>query len=140
MKTKTKAIALILIIVTIVSLLPCTVIAASADNTISPLWQNTHIVNCYLFENDDEYAYAEATIIGEPTVSKITVDVYVYQQVGSAWMYVGQDHKTVNNNRLLAISYRFTPKQGSSYRADFTFVVTKNGVDETINTTKYLTT
>ena len=136
---KTKAIALILMIVTIISLLPCTVNAASADNTISPLWQNTNFIDCYIMTDSSGYAYAEGTVMGYTPVNKITADVYVYKQIGSAWMYVGQDHKTANSF-LLTISYKFTPSQNSYYRADFTFVVTKNGVDETITTTKYLTT
>lgn len=133
---KTKTIALILMIVTIVSILPCTVNAASADNTVSPLWQNTTFVDCQIYGPYNGYAYAEASVMGDPTANKITADVFVYKQIGSAWMYVGQDHKTVNSCSLM-ISYKFTPSQNSYYRADYTFVVTKNGVDETINRTEY---
>ena len=133
---KTKAIALVLMIVTIISILPCTVNAAAADNTISPLWQNTRIINCFILTDSNGYAYAEGTAMGQTTVNKITADVYVYKQVGSYWVYVGEEHKTVNSC-ILTISYKFTPSQGSNYRADFTFVVTKNGVDETITRTEY---
>lgn len=133
---KTKAIALVLMIVTITSILPCTVNAAAADNTISPLWQNTRIIDCYILKDSNGYAYAEGTAIGQTTVNKITADVYVYKQIGSYWVYVGEEHKTANSC-VLTISYKFTPSQGSNYRADFTFVVTKNGVDETITRTVY---
>ena len=135
---KTKAIALILMIVTIVSLLPCTVNAASADNTVSPLWQNTRIIDCYILTDSNGDAYAEASVMGQLTANKITADVYVYRQVGSYWLYVGEDHETVNSCSLI-ISYKFTPIEGAYYRADFTFVVTKNGVDETITRTEYKT-
>ena len=133
---KTKTIALILMVVTIVSILPYTVNAASADNTISPLWQNTNFVDCYIMTDSNGYAYAEASVWGYPAVNKITADVYVYKQVGSSWVYVGEEHKTVNDCTLI-ISCKFTPTQGSYYRADYTFVVTKNGVNETINRTEY---
>ena len=133
---KTKTIALILMVVTIVSILPYTVNAASADNTISPLWQNTNNLNCNIYTDSNGYAYAEGTAVGYTAVNKITADVYVYKRVGSSWEYVGEEHKTVNSF-LLTISCKFTITQGSYYRADFTFVVTKNGVDETINRTEY---
>ena len=133
---KTKAIALILMIVTIISLLPCTVNAASADNTISPLWQNTNNINCQIYTDSNGYAYAEATVVGYTTVNKISATVYIYRQNGSSWEYVGEEYKTVNNF-LLTISCKFTPTQGSYYRADYTFVVTKNGVDETISKSRY---
>lgn len=135
---KTKIISFVLLIVTILSLVPCTVNASSAEDTVSPCWENTGMVSCMIGFPDDGYGYAEAHVMGHPTANKISADVYVYRQVGSSWVYVGEAHKTVESCSL-SISCQFTPIEGAYYRADYTFVVTKDGVDETITETKYKT-
>lgn len=135
---KNKLIAFILIIVTILSIISCTVSAAAVDDTIAPLWQNTGMVSCMIGFPDDGYGYAEAHVMGHPTANKIQADVYVYRQVGSYWVYVGEAHKTVESCSL-SISCKFNPIDGAYYRADYTFVVTKDGVNETITQTKYKT-
>ena len=76
--------------------------------------------------------------MGHPTTNKITAEVYVYRQVGSSWVYVGEEHKTVNSNSL-TLSCKFNSMKGAYYRADYTFVVTKNSVNETITKTTYKT-
>lgn len=113
-------------------------INAASNNEIAPYWQNTGAVSCKIRFPDDGYRYAEAHVMGHPTANKIKADVYVYKQVGSAWIYVGEAHKTVDSCSL-TISCQFTPIKGAYYRADYTFVVTKNGVDETIPNTVYKT-
>ena len=135
---KRKLIAFILTIVTILSIVPCTVSAAAVDDTITPLWQNTGMVSCMIGFPDDGYGYAEAHVMGHPTATKIHADVYVYRQVGSSWVYVGEEHKTVESCSL-SISCKFIPIDGGYYRADYTFIVTKDNIDETITQTKYKT-
>ena len=122
----------------LVTFIPCTVSATTAEDPISPRWDNTGMVSCMIGFPDDGYGYAEAHVMGHPTANKIHADVYVYRQVGSSWVYVGEAHKTVDSCSL-SISCRFNPIDGSYYRADYTFIVTKNGVDETITQTKYKT-
>ena len=56
--------------------------------------------------------------MGHPTANKIKADVYVYRQVGSAWVYVGEEHKTVNSSSL-TISCKFNSIEGAYYRADY---------------------
>lgn len=135
---KTKIITFILLAVMLVTFIPCTVSATTAEDPISPRWDNTGMVSCMIGFPDDGYGYAEAHVMGHPTANKIHADVYVYRQVGSSWVYVGEAHKTVDSCSL-SISCRFNPIDGSYYRADYTFIVTKNGVDETITQTKYKT-
>ena len=134
---KRKLIAFILMVVTILSIIPCTASAAVVD-TVAPFWLNTGSVSCKIGFPDDGYGYAEACVMGHPTVSEIQGDVYVYRKVGSSWVYVGEEHKTVASCTLI-ISCKFTPVDGAYYRADYTFTVTKNGVDEVITQTKYKT-
>lgn len=109
----------ILFILTIVSILPCTASVAFDNNTNIMHWQNTCVVNCKIFAASDGYAYAEASVMGHATVNKISADVYVYRQVGSSWLYVGEEHKTVNSCTL-TIRYRFTPIHSFYYSVDFT--------------------
>lgn len=135
---KIKIISFVLLIVTILSIVPCTVSAATADNSVSPLWINTGSVSCKIGFPDDGYGYAEACVMGHPTASKIHGDVYVYRQVGTSWVYVGEEHKTVDSCTLI-LSCKFDPVDGAYYRADYTFTVTKNNVDEVITQTKYKT-
>lgn len=135
---KRKLIAFILTLVTILSIVPCTVSAVAIKDTVIPLWQNTGSVSCKIGFPDDGYGYAEACVMGHPTVTEIHGDVYVYRQVGSDWVYVGEEHKTVESCTLI-ISCKFDPIDGAYYRADYTFIVTKNGIDEVITKTKYKT-
>lgn len=59
---KRKLIAFILTLVTILSIVPCTVSAATVDNTVAPLWQNTGAISCKIGFPDDGYGYAEAYV------------------------------------------------------------------------------
>ena len=126
---KRKLIAFILTIVAILAIVPSMASAAAAGGTVVPCWQNTGSVSCKIGFPDDGYGYAEAYVMGHPTV---------YRQVGSSWVYVGEAHKTVESCSLI-LSCKFDPIDGAYYRADYTFVVTKGGVDEVITQTKYKT-
>lgn len=102
-----KIISVLLVSVMLFSIAPLAINAAS-NNEIAPYWQNTGAVSCKIRFPDDGYGYAEAHVMGHPTANKIKADVYVYKQVGSAWIYVGEAHKTVNSCSL-TISCQFTP-------------------------------
>lgn len=136
--SKVKSISLLLALISVMMIMPISTSAATVDNAVAPLWQNTAIVICNIVFPGDGYGYAEGHVMGHSTVNKITADVYVYKQVGSSWEYVAEKHETVNNCSL-TISCPFSPEDGTYYRADYTFVVTKNGVDETITETKFKT-
>ncbi len=133
-----KIISILLIIITIIFIIPCNVSAANIDNTVAPCWDNTGVVSCEIGFLEDGYGYAEGVVFAHFDASKITGDVYVYRQVGSAWVYVAEKHVSVNGTSL-GISCQFTPIAGAYYKAEYTFVVTKNGVDEIITDTVYKT-
>lgn len=128
----------ILLIITIISVIPYSVSAAYIDDTVAPCWDNTAAVSSQIGFPDDGYGYAEAIVMGHDTASRITADVYVYRQVDSSWVYVGEKHESIDDC-ILSISCQFTPIAGAYYKAEYTFVVTKNGVDEIITDTVYKT-
>ena len=137
-KINNKIISILLIIITIVYIIPCNVSATNIDNTVAPCWDNTGVVSCKIGFPNDGYGYAEGFVMGHDTASRITADVYVYRQVGSSWVYVGEKHESIDDCTL-GISCKFIPVSGAYYKAEFTFVVTKDGVDEVITDTVYKT-
>lgn len=125
------------LVLVILSLLSIFAVSVSADDYgIQPLWDNTSTISCRVIMRNDGYGYAEAEVLGYFEVDKIKVDVYLYVQNGSNWDYVGEDHVSVEDY-VAAISYQFVPDDGAYYRADYTFTVTKNGVDEVIQKSSY---
>ena len=109
--------------------------AVDDDYGIMPLWDNTSAINCALtFDKND--GYAEGFVQAEFGTSAIKIDVFVYKQIGLKWIYVGQRHVACTNDLVLGISHLFTAEMGMKYKADFTFTVTKDGVDEVITRTE----
>ena len=108
--------------------------AAVVKPDVEPNWENTSLINTTFSFPDS--AYAEATIIGDPGVTLIIVDIYVYRLSGASWVYVAGSHTTIYGEAGGA-SCQFTPIKGTYYRADFMFTVTKNGYDEIIDKNMY---
>lgn len=105
--------------------------AVDDDYGIMPLWDNTSAIDCALtFDKND--GYAEGYVHAQPGVSLMKIDVFVYKQIGLKWIYVGQRHESASNEMVLGISHLFVAEIGMKYKADFTFTVTKDGVDEVI--------
>ena len=138
MKKSMKCLSLVLALVTIILAMSVTTSAANHEPEITPLWDNTAIIICNVLFPDNNHGYAEANIMGHVTATHIEADVYVYRQEGSRWVYVTEKHAEIDDCTL-TISCEFVPTNGTYYRADYTFTVTKNGVDETITKTKYKT-
>ena len=108
--------------------------AAVVKLDVEPMWDNTGTITLALGFPD--YGYAEAVVVGQTGVTLITIDVYVYRQSGNAWIYVAEKH-TVINGSSGGISCQFVAIPNTYYRADYTFTVTKNGLDEIIDKTQY---
>lgn len=136
MKMCCKMLAMLMAILTVFLCMVMPINAAIAEPDVEPLWDNTATITLTLGFPDQ--GYADATIVGKSGVSKIIIDIYVYRQSGSSWIYVAEEHKTING-MYGVISCQFTPINGAYYKADYTFTVTKNNVDEVINKTKYRT-
>lgn len=136
MKMSCKMLAMIMAISTLLLCWAMPIQAAVAEPDIEPMWDNTASVTISLGFPDD--GYAEATVFGKSGVTKIIIDVYVYRQSGNSWIYVAEKHVTINN-RIGSISCQFTAISNTYYRADYTFTITRNGIDEIIQETKYRT-
>ena len=136
MKKSFKIMVTLMAVLSLVMCMAMPIQAAVVDNQIQPQWDNTATLTLMLeFPGD---GYAEATIMGKTGVTKIVADVFVYRQSGSSWVYVAETHKTINGMYGI-VSCQFTPINGAYYRAEYTFTVTKGGVDEVICKTKYAT-
>ena len=112
--------------------------AAVVKPDVEPNWQNTAAISLIMGFLDDGYGYAEATVMGEPGVTKIIVDIYVYRQVGQSWVLVGEEHTTYYGAATLA-SCRFNAFNRAYYKAHYIFTVTRDNIDEIISETKYET-
>lgn len=134
---KTKIISVILAIV-ILSALPTALCASAINVDVTPCWNNTDIVSCKISFADDGYGYAEAFVLGNPEVTKIKAHIYVYVQNGDSWDFVNQAHEE-GTRYYLDANCQFTPTSGAYYKAIFTLIVTKKGVEETIKDTVYNT-
>lgn len=105
--------------------------AAQADNEIAqPYWTNTQTVDATIaFLNG--VGYAEALLNGKFGSTAAYIDVIVYRQSGSDWIYVTEAHTSANGPSV-AISCQFTPTVGTYYKAEYTFTVYKNGTGEVV--------
>ncbi len=129
-----KTLSLLLVMLSLFSVFAVGV--SASDIGIQPLWDNTGMISCRVYVDTDGYGYAESDVLGHFSSNKIKVDVIVYEKNGSDWEYVGEDHVTADANYCFT-SYQFDISDGAIYKADFTFTVTKNGVDEVIEKTCY---
>ena len=136
MKMRMKIMATVMAVLTMLMCMALPIQAAVVEPDVEPMWDNTATITLTLGFPD--YGYAEASIFGKPGVTKIIIDVFVYRQSGSSWIYVNEKHTTINSQAGV-ISCQFTPVDGAYYRADYTFTVTKDGVDEVINKSQYRT-
>ena len=130
MKKQTMRIFAIIMMILVVFPLQMFAMAAQKDE-VEPLWDNAMSVSLSISSGK-----VQSRVVGISGVSQIQLDVYVYVQNGSSWDYVTENHKT-SNSMLLTDTLNFTAVAGAYYRADFTVVITKNGVPEVITQTKY---
>ncbi len=136
---KIKIISIMLSIIAIfIIIIPLEINAATDDGIVMPRWNNVKTIYCTITFLDDGYGYAKGAVSGDLGVSKIVAEAYVYKQVGSSWVYVNHEEKTVASHSML-ISCQFVPEAGAYYMANYQFIVTKNGVDEIITRTVYQT-
>lgn len=134
MKRCCKMLAMMMAIVTMLLCMVMPAHAAAVEPDVMPLWNNANNITLTLTFPD--YGYAEASVFGQPGVNKIVIDIYVYRQSGNSWIYVDEEHSTTYG-MAAGLSCQFNATKGVYYRADYTFTVTKNNVDEVISKTQY---
>ena len=138
MKVRFKMLAVAMAVLTMLLCIAVPIQAAVVEPDVTPNWQNTEVITLTMSFPDDGYGYAEASVIGNANANKIVVDIFVYRQVGTSWVLVGEEHTTYYDS-VAAASCRFNAFNRAYYKADYIFTVTKNNIDEVITKTKYKT-
>lgn len=130
---------ILIYVLSVLMLLSCFPISAfaAAPEKVEPRWDNTGTMTT-VFSFDGESGSAEARIVGRAGVTQITGTIKIYRQSGSSWIYVTEGTKTVYSRSFL-MAVPVTGIIGKYYRADFTFSVYKDGVEEVITETQYST-
>ena len=136
MKLRFKMLAAVMAALTMLLCMAVPIQAAVVKPDVEPNWENTSSMTLTLSFPDD--GYADATISGKIGVTQIIIDICVYRQSGTYWIRVGEAHTTIYGVAG-GLSCQFNSIKRAYYRADYTFTVTKNGVDEVISKTKYAT-
>ncbi len=136
MKKLFAAIISVLLMLTVVAL-PISA-AQIEDNTVQPRWTNTSHLTCSISYTDINTGYAHSVVRGDNGASCVKTDVYVYEYVNNDWSYLTEKHET-NYSWYGTMNCEFSAVANREYRADFTFTVTKGGVDEVITRTVYST-
>ena len=132
------------VVIVLMSLvLLCTAVAVPVgaampeDNIVQPMWTNTTSIDCTVAAVDG-VGYAECVTIAQFGATSIKTDIYVYVAVNNRWTYLTETHD-IKYKKLSGVSCPFSVSAGCDYRADYTFTVTKDGVDEVITRTVYYT-
>ena len=122
-------------IIAVLVLISAVILPTFTAGPDDPQWDNTNLVSAdIVFENG--IGYAEGIAIAKPNASSVMFDVVVYKQTATGWEYVGEEH-SIDYSTSGGISCQFSATRYVNYRADFTFTVTRYGIDEVIPRTEY---
>lgn len=127
-----KVVSIIILFILLISSLNLNSFAATS-NSVTPLWENTAISS----ENmvfDGTAGTASMRVTGKVGVNRIEGYGVLYKRVGSDWVYMTQVNKNVNAMSCY-VEIQFTGEIGCEYKTEFTFLVYKNGVSETVQST-----
>ncbi len=138
MKQLKKIMLVCLSMILMMSFVAIPVQAAVADDTVQPRWDNTAIIELTLTFSEDGIGCASAFIGGQPGTTNIEASVYIYRKSGLFWRYVDESHSSTTAMTGV-LNCTFNATQGTEYKAEYTFTVTKSGTDETITKTQYRT-
>ena len=132
-----KTMTILMSVILLMSIIVIPVNAAVPENTVQPLWDNTSIIDCTIGAIDG-VGYAECIVKSQPGASSIQIDIIIYEAPGNVWIYKTELHD-IKYTRVSGVSCPFSINIGCHYRADYTFTVTKGGIDEVITRTCYFT-
>lgn len=133
-----KTILTLIAIITLLAsatVIPVNAAVADSGETVTPLWDNTDLVNIAIDFNDNGYGYSECLVVGKGGVTKIVIEIVVYKKVLFSWVQIAEKQEVFNHDVALS-SCQFTPVSGATYKSTYKITVTKNGVDEIIEKTK----
>ncbi|MBQ8310931.1 MAG: hypothetical protein IJX80_07965 [Clostridia bacterium] len=112
--------------------------AAQVDEEVAqPYWTNTSHISA-IMNFVDGVGYADAALNGKFGSTETLIDVVVYRQSGSDWIYVAEEHASAEG-MTVGISCEFTPTVGTYYKAEYTFTVYRNGTGEVVARDVYKT-
>ena len=137
MKVRFKMLAVAMAVLTLLLCMAVPIQAAVVEPDVEPNWQNTATITLTLNFPDDD-GYASASICGQPGVTKIVIDIYVYRQIGDSWALVREKHSPFNSSAG-TVGCSFNAIKRAYYKAHYIFTVTKNNIDEIFSETQYRT-
>lgn len=133
-----KIIVIAMSVILLFSAMAMPISAAQADNEIAqPYWTNTNSIDAIILFNNG-IGYAEAALNGKFGSTAVYIDVTVYRQSGSNWIYVTEAHTSASGPSV-GISCQFEPTVGTYYKAEYTFTVHRNGTGEVVARDVYKT-
>ena len=127
-----RVVSTLLLVVMLCSCFSISSMAATVP-TVQPLWVNTNLVSGDIVF-DGDYGYAGLRVVGKTGISHIDAYGVVYQVTDSGLEYITESSKTVTTMSCM-LEIEFPADPNCEYQADFTFVVYKDGVGETIERT-----
>ena len=132
-----KTMTILTSVLLLMSIIALPVNAAVPENTVQPRWTNTSNIDCTVAAVDG-VGYAECVVTSQAGATSIKIDIIVYEAPDNVWIYKTELHD-IKYKRVSGVSCSFSVNVGCHYRADYTFTVTKGGVDEVITRTCYFT-
>lgn len=131
MKKLKKLLVVLLAATLMLSALPLSASAAKIENEATPWWNNAQLISCGIRFDENGFGYADSTVRGKIGTTEITTTIYVYRVVNGNKQYVAESHESIQSTSLFS-DCQFAAVSGATYLAEYTFTITKNGVDEVI--------
>ena len=131
-----KFLSLLLVILTIFSC-TCTAFAAAIpENEITPLWNNIGNADLSLdFNSNTSKGCVGTYVLGSSNTDSISTKVVVYKKNLLSWTKVVDFGSRTTYEDYQARTLYFNAEEGKTYKVEFTYTVTVNGVSETDTST-----
>ena len=107
------------------------------DEVAQPYWTNTSTIDVHIAFVDG-VGYADGYVCGKFGTTMAQAYVVVYRQDGDSWVHIA-DKSVVSNSISAAVSCEFELVLGATYKAEYTFMVTKGDFTEGIARDAYKT-
>ena len=127
-----KAILMLLVSVMLIASLNISTLGAMPE-TVTPLWENTAFTT-ETMDFDGTAGGAAMRVTGKAGTTRVEGRGVVYKLVGTDWVYV-TEASNATNGRSCLVEILFEGEIGYEYKAEYEFVVYKDGVGEVITST-----
>ena len=137
-KEMKKVFILAMSIILLFSAMAMPISAAQVNDEIAqPYWTNTNAIDVQIAFIDG-VGYADGYVRGKFGATMAQAYVVVYQQDGDNWIHIADD-RVISNSISALVSCEFVPVLGATYKAEYTFMVSKSGSTETVVRDAYKT-